>query len=140
MIQIFGELFWRVSMIRYVSSQAFRLFLQIHPSYATVERINNAKTDYKMRYMFDTMGVEKYIKEAKIEPYQKDRFGTLYAFLISHSTEYIKVVEVVNSTPEPDGSYKHYFLRVHPRVLTAHEAVAWTFNLAPGAYNPTIET
>ena len=39
------------------------------------------------------------------------------------------MVEVVNSTPEPDGSRKTYFLRVPPTIGTAREAVAWTFGL-----------
>ena len=39
----------------------------------------------------------------------------------------MRVVEVVNATPEPDGSYRHYFLQVPPGVRTAREAVAWTF-------------
>ena len=41
--------------------------------------------------------------------------------------ERAQVVEVVNATPEPDGSYRRYFLRVPPQVRTAREAVAWTF-------------
>ena len=46
------------------------------------------------------------------------------------------MVEVRNSTPEPDGSRKTYFLRVPPTVRTAREAVAWTFGLGAVEYRP----
>ncbi len=44
------------------------------------------------------------------------------------------MVKVVNSTPEPDGSFKDYFLRVPPTCQTALEAVAWTFDKTPEQY------
>jgi hypothetical protein len=64
------------------------------------------------------------------------------------------MVKVVNSTPEPDGSFKDYFLRVHPELrpllsnnrmgepqaLTAHNAVASTFGKRGGEYAPCVET
>ena len=50
------------------------------------------------------------------------------------------VVEVENSTPEPDGSRRTYFLRVPPATRTAREAVAWTFSMTADAYRPSMET
>lgn len=50
------------------------------------------------------------------------------------------MVKVVNSTPEPDGSMKDYFLRVPPTVKTAREACAWTFGKSENDYAPMIET
>jgi hypothetical protein len=61
---------------------------------------------------------------------------------------------VKNSTPEPDGSVKTYFLRVHPECrpllrdnqfgepqqLTAHNAIASTFGLKGEEYSPSVET
>lgn len=70
---------------------------------------------------------------------QQDEFGTLYRKVIMDD-EPIVVVEVENSTPEPDGTFKRYFLRVDPQVRTAREAVAWTFNLAEDDYKPAIQT
>ena len=43
-------------------------------------------------------------------------------------------VEVVNGTPEADGSRKRYFLRVPSRMVTAREAVAWTYGLTDEQY------
>jgi hypothetical protein len=48
------------------------------------------------------------------------------------------VVKVVNSTPEPDGSFKDYLLRVPPDIRTPREAVAWTF--ATDDYRPAVQT
>jgi hypothetical protein len=50
------------------------------------------------------------------------------------------MIEVVNRTPEPDGSWKHYHLRVPPNMRTAHEAVAWTFEKTPAEYAPEFES
>jgi len=50
------------------------------------------------------------------------------------------MVEVRNSTPEPDGMVKNYWLRVPPNMTTAREAVAWTFCLSEREYDPLKET
>ena len=49
-------------------------------------------------------------------------------------------IEVVNSTPEPDGTHRHYFLRVPPWVTTCRQAVAWTFDIPPDEFEPSVET
>jgi hypothetical protein len=54
--------------------------------------------------------------------------------------EPITMVEVINSTPEPDGGRKTYFLRVPPRTETARAGVAWTFGLTPEEYRPSAES
>ena len=36
--------------------------------------------------------------------------------------------------------FKEYFLRVPPGIKTAREAVAWTFNVAPENYTPSVQT
>lgn len=69
----------------------------------------------------------------------QDDFGTLYHLEIP-ADEPLVMVKVVNSTPEPDGTFKDYFLRVPPGMKTAREAVAWTFRLEPYEYEPIQET
>jgi hypothetical protein len=54
--------------------------------------------------------------------------------------EPITMVEVVNSTAEPDGSSRTYWLRVPPHVNTATAAVAWTFGLSGEEYRPQVQT
>lgn len=68
----------------------------------------------------------------------KDDFGTLYRVEVP-GDEDICVVKVLNATPEPDGTFQDYFLRVPPYVQTAREAVAWTFDMEEG-YAPVAQT
>jgi hypothetical protein len=49
-------------------------------------------------------------------------------------------VEVVNGTPEPDGTHKRYFLQVPPTVRTPREGVAWTYGLSERQYRPVVRT
>jgi hypothetical protein len=43
-------------------------------------------------------------------------------------------VEVINATPEPDGTRKHFFLQVPANLRTAQEAVAWTYGMRADTY------
>ena len=49
-------------------------------------------------------------------------------------------VECRNSTPEPDGTYKTYAIWVAPECQTAHEALAWTFDVPVDDYAPVVES
>ena len=58
----------------------------------------------------------------------------------------MRLVEVINSTPEPDGFHKSYYLSI-PRfdergdeILTPAHAVAWTFSMTPEDYRTQVET
>jgi hypothetical protein len=70
----------------------------------------------------------------------QDDFGRLWEDGSDGSGEPIRIVEVVNATPDEDGSSRHYFLRVPPSVGTAQEAVAWTFGLGASEYVPVRES
>ena len=51
------------------------------------------------------------------------------------------LVDVLNSTPEPDGTIKRYLLSVDPnacRALSPADCIGWTFSLAPGEYAPSV--
>ena len=54
--------------------------------------------------------------------------------------EPIVLVEVVNSTPEADGSRHHYWLRVPPDRTGCQNAVAWTFGINSDDYHPQFES
>ncbi len=68
----------------------------------------------------------------------RDRVGVLYRVDVFADT--VALVEVENSTPEPDGIRQRHRLRVPPAIITAREAVAWTFGLSAADYRPTLET
>lgn len=52
-----------------------------------------------------------------------------YMLHVLGDDEPIATVHVTNNTPEPDGTYKKYWIRVPPGTKTAKEAVAWTWDL-----------
>ncbi len=54
--------------------------------------------------------------------------------------EDIVMLEVVNRSPEPDGHFKRYWLRVPPDMQSSAQASAWTFGMEAETYNPEIET
>ena len=54
--------------------------------------------------------------------------------------EPLVMVELLNSTAEPDGSCRTYMLRVPPTVMSAREAVAWTFDQPPERYEVAVES
>jgi hypothetical protein len=100
-----------------------------------IEKVNNVE---QRRALMEYYGEENYLMESGAKLVHQDDFGTLYRK--KEPDEPLVMVKVVNSTPEPDGTYKDYFLRVPPTVRTAREAVAWTFGLENEEYAPLIET
>jgi hypothetical protein len=54
--------------------------------------------------------------------------------------EPLVMVRVVNSTPEPDGHFKSYTLRVPPDMSSCQQAVAWTYGMSAAEYAPAVET
>jgi hypothetical protein len=91
------------------------------------------------RMLIEAYGLEKFIRDSRARVVDQDRFGTLYRCEMMHD-EPLCMVEVINSTPEPDGTYHRYFLRVPPAITTARAAVAWTFGLAPTDYEPKFQS
>lgn len=47
---------------------------------------------------------------------------------------------VTDSTPEPDGTSRTYWLRVPPTTRTAREGVSWTFGVTEADYEPLVQT
>jgi len=108
------------------------------------------------RVMIEIFGQERYMKECGAVLVNKDEFGELYRKQSTFSgDEDFCFVKVKNSTPEPDGTFKDYFLRVPPvwnargggrfavqlkDMRTAREAVAWTFGIDPQDYEPEVES
>jgi len=110
-----------------------------HPEEISVEEILSQWNVEVRRIMIERFGFEKFIKDTKSEKIHEDECGALYRKEFEDD-EPLMLVKVLNSTPEPDGSFKSYFLRVPPTVTTAREAVAWTFQLERDKYSPTTQT
>ena len=111
-----------------------------HPERITVGAIDEAENAEVRRVMVERFGAERLVREGNAELVHEDEAGRLWRRPLAPDPwsreEPFVVVEVVNSTPEPDGSRKTYWLRVPPRTQTAREGVAWTFGMGGSEYRP----
>lgn len=81
------------------------------------------------REAIEKIGFNKLIKENAVEKISKDDFGILWKIPTPGKEEDMVIVEVINATKEPNGTFAHYFLRVPPDMTTPHQAVAWSFGV-----------
>ena len=108
----------------------------LRPQDLTAERVRDERSAEIRRVMMERFGMDRWLDAIGAQPVQTDRFGEL--FVLDGFT--LPLVRVVNSTPEPDGTYKRYVLTATRDCLTAHDAVASTFGLTSDNYDPVIET
>lgn len=109
------------------------------------------------RIMLARMGDEAFFEGIGAQCIHEDEWGKLYRYELAG--EPITAVRVVNSTKEPDGSYKIYWFRCHPELrpllgtspdgrqrfgppqkLTAKNAVAAGYGMTGEEYHPAIQT
>jgi len=126
-----------------------------NPASLTVEEIESEFNAEVRRVLIDLYGMERYIQDANFEVLDEDIDPSgnprqLLRKQQNNGDENIVRVKCLNSTPEPDGTIKTYFLPVHPQLLpvktdakgnakiipnarpqkmTCHNAVASTFGL-----------
>jgi len=87
------------------------------------------------------VGFDRVMKHKSAKVIHKDADTDQVLFEIKGVFEEpIKYVRVWNSTAEPDGTFKPYYLCVPPEVKTCREAVAWTFRMTAEEYKPSQET
>ncbi len=110
-----------------------------NPSAINVDSILKELNAEVRRVKIDRYGMSRFIVDSGAEKIHEDECGILYKKTLFND-EPIVMVKVLNSTPEPDGSIKSYFLRVPPTITTAREAVAWTFEMKPEDYRPRKQT
>ncbi|MFJ7244766.1 DUF6745 domain-containing protein [Kitasatospora sp. NPDC098652] len=105
----------------------------------TAERIRTEENAELRRVLLEHYGYERYLADSGAEPVHRDETGVLWRIVLPDD-EPVVMVEVVNSTPEPDGTSRTYWLRVPPSTRTARAGVAWTFGIPETAYHPQRET
>lgn len=105
----------------------------------TVEMIDNERNIELRRIMLNRFGTQKYLFATGAKVFHVDECGTLYRKEME-GEEPILMVHVVNKTPEPDGNFHDFFIRVPPTMQTCRQAVAWTFGLEEHEYEPLKET
>lgn len=108
------------------------------PDLIDVRAIDAAHDPQIRRCMIDILTPEKFIEQGGAHRVAEDETGVLWRQ--RWRWEAWAAVEVVNGTPEPDGTYRHYFLQVPPTVRTPREAVAWSYGLSERQYRPAIRT
>jgi len=106
----------------------------------TVDRIQRENNLEVMRILLERYGIEEFLRDSQAQHVQEDETGALYKLRGGPWGDSIALVGVVNSTAEPDGTFKRYFLRVPPDTTSAREGVAWTFQLSTDEYSPLIES
>jgi hypothetical protein len=103
------------------------------------ERIAQEQNAELRRVMLEVYGYDRYLADTGATLIDRDTAGVLWRIDLP-GDEPVTVVEVVNSTPEPDGTHRTYWLRVPPLTRTAREGVAWTFGVDAADYHPVTQT
>lgn len=96
------------------------------PKTLTVAQIRDETNAEVRRVMLERFGAEDYMRLSGATKVGTDDWGTLWRAPLPGDEDLV-MVEVLNSTAEPDGTFKTYWLRVPPATKSAREAVAWTF-------------
>lgn len=127
------------------------------PETMTPAQIDGESNAEVRRVMIERFGQARYLLEGNAKVLHKDEWGTLYRKDRPGDTP-IVMVKVVNSTPEVDGTFKDYFIRVHPELrpmtkgkedrwelgepqeMTARNAIASIQGLTGSKYKPLVET
>lgn len=130
------------------------------PEQITATKVDAEQNAEVRRVMLERLGMGRYIAEsdAEVVDEDKDSLGhprKLLAKTIDGTR--LLVLQVTNSTPEPDGTHRTYLLNVHPQLrpippvdsgktlgepqkLTCHNAVASTFYMRGEEWHPDMET
>lgn len=106
-------------------------FVITNPEKITAQTIKEERNAEVSRVMIELIGMENFIQQSGLTPVSKDAFGELY----HHAEDWY--VKVRNSTPEPDGSVKDYFIAINPEHYNGdagrypQAAVASTWRTSP---------
>ena len=109
------------------------------PEFLTVREIESETDAEVRRVMIERFDPSRYLVDSGAEEIHRDDFGILYRKQLPDA-EPLVMVKMLNSTPEPDGSFKDYFLRVPPTMPRARQALAWTFGKDENDYAPGCQT
>lgn len=113
--------------------------LIMRPDTLTPHQILQERNAEVRRVMFARYGEERFMRDSGVLPIHSDDCGDLYRVDVPDD-EPLVMVRVLNSTAEPDGARKPYWLRVPPDMTQARAAVAWTFGLTARQYAPVAES
>lgn len=131
-----------------------------NPKKITAQKIDEENNQELKRILLERFGVDKYAQTGTVIDTDLDPAGrtrTLYKKKIASGQDML-MLKVFNSTPEPDGTHRTYFLEVHPECrplrrnergevslgerqeLTCANAVGSTFGMQGEEYKPFEES
>ncbi len=111
------------------------------PASITADQIMQEANAEIRRIMIERMGEDAWLLQSGAKLVNEGPRGKLFRVDFENGNEDPWVgVQVINSTPEPDGSRHKFVIPVPPDMETAEQAVAWTFRKEPGEYNPVQQT
>jgi hypothetical protein len=108
-----------------------------YPERITLTIIDHEQNVQIRRCMIEIMTPERYVAQGGAVRVAEDETGVLWRKTWL-SADAWAAVEVINATPEPDGTRRHFFLQVPAHMRTAREAVAWTYGLSAAAYKQLV--
>ena len=111
-----------------------------NPEKITVDDIMKENNAEIRRVMLERFGFDRFFEEADSKLLDDDpKHGKLYEIALPDD-EPIKLLKVINSTAEPDGTFKEYILPVPEDMQTSLQARAWTFDCDPKEFEFEVET
>ena len=111
----------------------------VSPESITIAEIESEQNVEVRRVLINLYGTDRYLMDSGAQEIHRDDFGVLYRKDFPEDQSLV-MVKVANFTPEPDGSFRDYFLRVPPEMERARQAVAWTFGREEDDYSPALQT
>lgn len=101
----------------------------LEKGYLTAGRIDGLRNNEQRRVLIEMLGYEKYMKDTgafKLHS-DKDTLGHQRILWRLNGMQGLltNVLEVFNSTPEPDGTHKKYFLTVPHGIWNCTQAMQW---------------
>ena len=108
-----------------------------HPGRITPQAIDAQDNVQVRRCMIEIVTPKRYVAAGGAIRFAEDETGILWRKTWLASDAWA-AVEVINGTPEADGTRKHYFLQVPANLRTAREAVAWTYGIEPETYDKLV--
>ncbi|MGO8954074.1 MAG: DUF6745 domain-containing protein [Rhodomicrobium sp.] len=103
------------------------------PAQITHADIDRATDIHVRRCLIELLTPERFIASGAAFRISEDETGVLWERRWPDGDAWA-AVEVINGTPELDGTQRRYFLQVPPNMLTARSAVAWTYGMTARQY------
>ena len=116
----------------------------VSPDELTIEDVFEQKNAETRRACLSIYGLDRIERSDKVKVLHEDEKtgAKMFEFQLMDNLEPIRFVRVINSTPDPDGTEKIYYLCIpaDEKIKTCRDAIAWTFSKEAKDYNPVVET